>query len=336
MSIVYLKTFSLLLNKLRFRFIRQVTRMTSQENLLRKLVKKTEEFLVPLGIWPSANNTWIQILNIIVLLNFSVLVLVKSVLNPEGESIENAFTLANGGICTGVYFLTMIVKKNKITKFFQFIKSERTILENNEAKKMIISAGRDYKIISIALLCILTAETLIRFLHPPIEYGYIHIFEDVRNFTLPPAMALPNVIFGDTRTYILESLIRILILSTLTGICAVFIVSTICLCTQLNILGLELRNITEDDEIIKNLIENHQELLHFMKLLNEIFCPYFFADCLLSLINLSIMMFSLITHNASLKNFMVEIPMVTAGMSQLFFILYFGDRLIETVCLMLI
>lgn len=67
------------------------------------------------------------------------------------------------------------------------------------------------------------------------------------------------------------------------------------------------------------------------KVLNEIFSPYFFADCCFSFINLSIMMFSLIAHNARIQNFLSEIPLVTCGMSQLFFVLYFGDRLIDAV-----
>lgn len=64
------------------------------------------------------------------------------------------------------------------------------------------------------------------------------------------------------------------------------------------------------------------------ELLNDVFAPYFFGDCCFSFINLSIMMFSLIT-NANLQNYLMEIPLVTAGMSQLFFVLYFGDRLID-------
>jgi hypothetical protein len=307
------------------------SRMAGQENLLYQLIEKSEKCLIPLGIWPDPDNTCIIIFNIIVLFSFSVLVLTKSILNPEGESIENAFTLANGGLCTGIYFVAMIVKKDKIIEFIKFIKTQDKIFTNCGAKALMIAAGKEYYIISIALLCILPAGTLIRFLQPPLAYGYVQFFQEGKNFTLPPAMGLPNFIFGDIRTYILESLIRMLILSNLSGICATFIVSTISVCTQLNMLGLELENISEDEKVIHKMIDRHQELLHFTKLLNEIFSPYFFADCFLSLINLSIMLFSLITHNVSFSNLIMEIPLVTAGMSQLFFILYYGDKLIDAV-----
>lgn len=66
-------------------------------------------------------------------------------------------------------------------------------------------------------------------------------------------------------------------------------------------------------------------------LLNEIFAPYFFADCCFSFINLSIMMFSLLASNSHFQAYLMEVPVVMAGMSQLFFVLYFGDRLIDAV-----
>lgn len=40
------------------------------------------------------------------------------------------------------------------------------------------------------------------------------------------------------------------------------------------------------------------------------------------------MLFSLIA-NASIQNYLLEVPLLIAGMSQLFLILYFGDRLID-------
>lgn len=67
------------------------------------------------------------------------------------------------------------------------------------------------------------------------------------------------------------------------------------------------------------------------KILNEIYSPYFFVDCALSFINLTILMFSLLAHNVHIENYLSEIPLLTCGLSQLFFVLYFGDRLIDAV-----
>ncbi|KAL7039239.1 hypothetical protein ACKWTF_009841 [Chironomus riparius] len=301
----------------------------SQVNLFHELLKKSEKYLVPIGIWPSPKNSWITLFNIFILFSYSILVLIKNLLNPEGESIENAFTLANGGLITVVYFVTLVFKKQKLIAFFEFIKNHKIILTSDEAKKLMVAGGREYQKISTAFLYILPAAVLVRFLQPPLEYGFNQIFRDDKNFTLPPSMGIPTFVVGEIPTYILESIVRMIMLSTLMGVCAIFIASTLYICTHYNILALDLEMFRDDDATINKLIETHQELLYFTKLLNEIFSPYFFADCFFSFINLSIMMFSLIAHNAKITNFMMEVPLVTAGMSQLFFVLYFGDRLME-------
>ncbi|XP_070498763.1 odorant receptor 10-like [Chironomus tepperi] len=303
--------------------------MNKQINLFHELLEKSEKYLVPLGVWPSPKNTWITLFNIFILFSYSILVLIKNLLNPEGESIENAFTLANGGLIAVVYFVVMVFKKEKLVEFFGFIKNHKIVLTTDETKSLMFAGGREYQKISTAFLYILPAAVLVRFLQPPLEYGFIQLFRDDKNFTLPPSMGIQKSVFGEIPTYVLESLVRMLMLSTLMGICAIFIVSTLYICTLYNILALELKSYRDGDAAINNLIECHQELLYFTKLLNEIFSPYFFADCLFSFINLSIMMFSLIAHNAKITNIMMEVPLVTAGMSQLFFVLYFGDRLME-------
>lgn len=310
--------------------------MNSQVNLFHELLEKSEKYLVPLGIWPSPKNGLITLFNIFILFGYSILVLIKNLLNPEGESIENAFTLANGGLITVAYYVTMVFKKQKLLEFFGFIKSHKKLLATDEAKQLMIAGAREYQKISTAFLYILPVAVLVRFLQPPLEYGFIQLFRNDKNFTLPPAMGIPTFMVGEIPTYIVESLVRMIMLSSLMGVCAIFIVSTLYICTHYNILAFELENFREDEKIINKLIESHQELLYFTKLLNEIFSPYFFANCFFSFINLSIMMFSLIAHNAKITNFMMEGPLVTAGMSQLFFVLYFGDRLMEAVRFFLI
>jgi hypothetical protein len=41
------------------------------------------------------------------------------------------------------------------------------------------------------------------------------------------------------------------------------------------------------------------------------------------------MLFSIMARNANIQNFLVEIPLCLLGMGQLFFLLYFGDRLLD-------
>jgi hypothetical protein len=305
--------------------------MYNQENLLYQLIEKSEKYLIPLGIWPSANNIWITLFNIIVLFSSSVLVICKNVLDPESESIENAIALGNGALCTVVYFVSMIVKKDALVEYLNFIKSHEKVFTNSDYKQLTSACAREYRIIMTALLCILPVGIAVRFLHPPLEYGYVKLLRNDKNFTLPPSMGIPTSMLGEIPTYILESIVRMIVLSTLVGICSIFILSSLYICTQYNILALELENITDDEEVVDKMIDRHQELLYFTKLLNKIFSHYFFADCFLSLINMAVMMFSFITHNIRLSNYIVEVPLLSIGIAQLFFVLYYGDRLIDAV-----
>lgn len=306
--------------------------MTSQINLFHDLMDRSEKYLTLIGIWPSINNGCVTIFNIIIMFGYSMMVLVKNLLNPEKESIENAFALANGGLCTVVYFLTMTIKKEKFVDFLEFIKSQKKLFATEDYKKLMIAGGKEYKLIITSLLYILPVGITVRFFQLPIEYGYIKLFQENETFTLPPSMGIPTSIFGEIPTYVLESFVRMMMLSMIIGICTIFILSTLYICTQFNILALEMENFHEDNEkAINRLIERHQELLDYTKLLTEIYAPYFFANCFLSFINISILLFSFLTHNARITNYIVEVPLLTVGISQLFFVLFFGDRLIDAV-----
>ena len=308
--------------------------MASQINLFHDLLDKSEKYLILIGIWPSFNNGCVTILNIILMFGYSIMVLIKNLLNPEKESIENAFALANGGLCTVVYFVTMIIKKERFLDFLEFIKSQRRLFATEDYKNLMIASGKEYKLIVTALLYILPVGIAVRFFQIPIEYGYIKLFQENETFTIPPSMGIPAAVFGEIPTYVLESFVRMAMLSMIIGICTIFILSTLYICTQFNILALEMENFHEDDEkVIDKIIQRHQELLTYTKLLNEIYAPYFFANCFLSFINISILLFSFLTHNARITNYIVEVPLLTVGISQLFFVLFFGDRLIDAVSL---
>lgn len=306
--------------------------MDDQVHLFEELLEKSKKILVPMGVWPSHNNRWITIANIVILVGYSILVLVKNLLNPEGESIENAFTLGNAGLITVLYFVTMLKKKKEFMNFFELMKTNEKQFSSNEAKRLMIAGGQEYQKISNGFLFLLPAMVLVRFIQPSAQYAYIMLFSDDKTFSLPPPMGVPVFLFGEILTYVIESVIRMVIFSTLIAACLMFIISILYICTQYNILAMQLRSFKDkDDDAINKIIANHQVLLNSAKLVNDVFSPYFFADCLFSLINLTIMMFSLLAHNASLQNFLLEVPLVTTGMSQLFFVLYFGDRLIDAV-----
>ncbi|XP_070498764.1 uncharacterized protein [Chironomus tepperi] len=290
------------------------------------LVEKQGLYLERYHVWDRMENGASS-----TILSFSIMVLIKNLFNPEKESIENAFALANGGLCTVVYFVTIIIKKQKFVDFLEFLKSQKKFLVNEDYIKLMTAAGREYKLIITALLYILPVGIAVRFFQLPIEYGYIQLFEENQTFIMPPSMGIPTSVFGELPTFVLESLVRTAMLSMIIGICTIFILSTLYICTQFNILATELENVHEGDEkVIDKVIERHQELLNYTKLLNEIYAPYFFANCLFSFLNTSILLFSFLTHNVKITNYIVEVPLATVGISQLFFVLFFGDRLIET------
>lgn len=75
-------------------------------------------------------------------------------------------------------------------------------------------------------------------------------------------MGLSVEILGEIPTYILESLVRAHMLSTLMGVCSAFILSTLTICTQFHILSLRFEQLKTDDvKIVNGLIKEHKKLL---------------------------------------------------------------------------
>jgi hypothetical protein len=75
-------------------------------------------------------------------------------------------------------------------------------------------------------------------------------------------MGLPVEIFGEIPIYVLESLVRALMLSALMGICSAFILSSLTICTQFNILAKQLENLKTDNvKAVNDLIKEHKRLL---------------------------------------------------------------------------
>lgn len=145
------------------------------EELFGRLLQRAEKILIPIGVWPSPWNWWVTLFNIVVLTVYSILVLIKNLHNPERESIENAFTLANGGLITVIYFVTMLLKKEKCSELYEFIKSEQKIAVTKDEKEIVDKVGREFQKISTAFLIFLPSAVLVRFLMPTAEFAYIKV-----------------------------------------------------------------------------------------------------------------------------------------------------------------
>ena len=102
--------------------------------LSKKLTSRIEKFLTPLGVWPSSENRAMTSFNIFVFSTFSVLVMVKIFLNPEGESIEIAFALSNACLLAVVHLFVVLLKGKRFQEFLDFVKQEEFLM---------ISKGRE-------------------------------------------------------------------------------------------------------------------------------------------------------------------------------------------------
>lgn len=306
--------------------------MDNSVYFFRDSIIKSEKYLNLLGLWPHVKTQWHTLFYIVLFCGYALILLIKNLLQPEEESIENAVTLANGNIAIACYLIPMVLKKNKFRKLFEFLKADQKVFISLKHKEVLEAGVKEYQLITNVFFYILFPSVLMKFIHPPIVYVYIELFNPDKIFHLPPPMGLPAFLFGEIPTYIVESLLRMIMITSIIAICILFIFSSLHVITYCNILSMEMENFNENSHaVINKLIKTHQELLEHAKLINEMFSLFFFSDCVLSYVNISILLFSLVVSNASITNYLLEVPMMTVGMCQLFFLLYFGDRLIDAV-----
>lgn len=75
-------------------------------------------------------------------------------------------------------------------------------------------------------------------------------------------MGLPVEVFGEIQVYVLESFVRVLMLTTLMGVSSGFILCSLTICAHFEILAIRLENLKSDDpKIIHKLIQEHDELI---------------------------------------------------------------------------
>lgn len=148
--------------------------------LSKELLNRVEKILVPLGIWPNLWNRGVTILNIFVLLIYSIIVFIKNSLNPEAESIESAFALAFGGVYCIVYSLTILIRKDKIKELFEFIKTDHNLAIKNDEKKVFKNAEEEFGKIFKMYFYFLSSTVIIRILIPLFELGYNKVKNSVQ------------------------------------------------------------------------------------------------------------------------------------------------------------
>lgn len=276
-------------------------------------------------VWPNDKSTRnVKILTAILSV-YVLLVFIKNVINPEKESIENAFTLSNGNLIVVVFWMTVLLRRECCTNFFHFILNDANDQNSPFDIKISIEAATEVIRVLKWYAIFLPASTVAKFFLPIFEYA-MNLGTN-RTVVYPPAMGVPAEYFGEIPTFIIETSIRTLMLTTLVGACVLYAISSLHICSQFRILAHNIESFPMDDEKgLEVLIQRHQDLLEMSDEFKKIFAPYFFTDCAMSFINITIMLFSLVV-DARMENLLLEGPLVCVGVSQLFFILFFGDRL---------
>ncbi|KAG5669168.1 hypothetical protein PVAND_017063 [Polypedilum vanderplanki] len=308
----------------------------SEENLFTNFVIFDEKILVSLGFWPVNNwkNTIWCYVHIFIQLTFFILVVVKNFSNPEKGSVENALVLSVGGLIMVVYFITLMNKKEKYIELLHYVKLKQKSKLRPQEREFLNKIGHEFRKIAKGSLFVLASAFLIRLFLPPFEIVYIKLFANDRTYKLPPSMGFPvfSSPFANILVYIFETFMRLHILGSVVAICSIFILTTLHISYKYFSLSLNLEFYDKnDDDVINGFIIEHNRINKMAKILNKIFWPFFFSNCVVSFMNCSLCLFSIMANNASLKTSIVELPLLTTGMGQLFFLLYFGDRLIDAV-----
>jgi hypothetical protein len=240
--------------------------MKSDVKLFRNLLVFSEKIMTPIGIWPTDHGWSILMAFVYIFLQlfYFVLVTVKNLVNPERESVENAFTLSNGGLMMVVFYMTRLAKRHKFLKLMSYIKVEEVAFERQQEKDQIASVGKEYQVITRCSMLLLATSILMRFLLPIAEFSYMKLTGSDETYELPPSMGIPTFIFGELITHVIETALRCIMLGNLIGICSIFILAILYIETKFLTLALDLEFLEMDDDlVINNLIKEHNEILEY-------------------------------------------------------------------------
>lgn len=256
----------------------------------KELLTRIEKKLVPFGIWPSSRNRWVTIFNIAILTAYLILVLIKNILNPEGESIEIAFALAFGGLYVAIFCATLILRKEKVEKMLSFLKNGKNSEMTKKEMEIFQDAENDFVKIFKYYAYILPPTVIIRIILPLIELGYnkvkltwvkriqykfidfskcyftyVKVYATDKTFTLPAAQAFPVEYLGEMNVYVIETILsRAYILTLVMGVSLTYILTALLICAHFEVLRIQLENLnTDDPKFIEDFSKKHLELIEY-------------------------------------------------------------------------
>lgn len=151
-----------------------------------ELKVKVKFVLTIMCVWPDENSTTSVKIFGTIISAFILSVLVKNMINPEKESIENAFTLSNGLLIIIVFWVSSLLHRDCFLNFFHFILNDANIPNSpfdlntsNEAAKEVIQVLKWF-------IIFLPAGTVAKFFLP--VFDFVSNLGTNRTVEFPPAM----------------------------------------------------------------------------------------------------------------------------------------------------
>lgn len=239
--------------------------MNANWKLYGNLLETFERILYKIGIWPRKDLPAVRIIITIILSIFVILCIMKMIINPERESIENALANCLGLFMMVIFYIWLTYKADEFIEVVDFIKSDMKREPSDIEKKNLGDGVKEIQTVIKLSLFILPNSCVVKFIMPFVEYGYAIAVHGNGHLILPPAMALPILpieFYGELLSFIIEWMNFTLMMNALFGAAILFVILTVYINVQFKTLADELEILSIDDkEKFYNYIQRHQKLL---------------------------------------------------------------------------
>ncbi|KAG5684749.1 hypothetical protein PVAND_013963 [Polypedilum vanderplanki] len=308
--------------------------MTANWQLYGELLSTFERILNFMGIWPGKQIPLIRFIIIATLSAFFIMFIIKTFTHPERESFENGLAVGLGCLMMVLLFIRLTINEKKLCEIIDFIKDDLKRTPKDVEKEILDDIGKDIQFVLKFVTIVFPMSVIIKVIMPFIEFGYGLITRDENvNIKLPPAMSVPSFNLGihyELFVYIIECIIRMIMLFWLLGGAILYIVTSLYLGGQFRTLAKEFEAISLDDgKLFDTFIKRHELIISKAKTLNKIYSTHLFVDSAVSYINLAALLFSMFSTHHGLASFFNDMLLTMAGATQFGLIVIYGGYIME-------
>lgn len=191
-----------------------------------------KKLLVMIGFWPVEKVPSITKFLLSIFIIFTILAIIKNLINFDRGAATDAFTNVNGGLLCLYYFIILITRRDKFQKLFNFVDEDVKRLLNDEEIEPMNNAELELRKILRVAVYIFPLAVIVKFIQPFMTILYIRVFTPGQIFEFPPTMFIPNFLLGNVGTYIIETSFRSIMLICIMGTLIAFMISTLYICSQ--------------------------------------------------------------------------------------------------------